>query len=316
MPTFAVPSVFRLEADVFRRTTGDSRPMRHRKVTGAWHASSSRRRMVGDHIGHASEPRPRVPQLSSCSSLVLEPCRDCTPLDTQAQDAGFCNKCESIHIDECDSLCTVFDPRDAMPSATLAEGLMRLSGFPDDPNHSARRVLLESWSMLLESIDIVEYSLCLIFGRRETGDGFRFPGRCIRKILTGRNRITVRLDRGSFACEGVGARGAFDTVWLCARWDRTYYRMYVNPYSTARSDVDRRCIVVNFAASLLHELLHVCFRRMLSMKLGHRPDNCDPLYRVEWLVGHLLSRRYRARTSNMCERLGARPCHDGSLFPG
>lgn len=162
------------------------------------------------------------------------------------------------------------------------------------------KLLLTAWALMMRNIDLLEWVLCWMYGI--------YGGECyIRRIFgvdafgfTSLVFIRVEPDAhtpGSLgaACTGsdfvstAGFAGGLIRVCGTAIWDQ-YLRMF------ASSEVrDRMCSALDLAASLFHEITHLCSRAIFD-----DPCECERSYMVENMLRWCLMQRYPDASASTC----------------
>lgn len=161
----------------------------------------------------------------------------------------------------------------------------------DGATPDQEKLLLTAWAILLANTDLLDWVLCWMYG---VGGGDCY----IRRVfgvpdaigLPGHVDIVVEPDacRGSFLSHA-GLWGG--TIKVC---DSHYWSNYQEIFSSSNIR-DRMCAALDLAASLCHELTHLCFRSG-----NDTACDCEYSYMVENLLRWCLMQRYPDAAQSPC----------------
>jgi hypothetical protein len=149
--------------------------------------------------------------------------------------------------------------------------------------------VIRAWALLIDNIDVVDWLSCLMMIVRRQS--------CLSRVLDTRwtrdVRVHFRTKEDSRRCKNApfSGNGTRDRIVICyssGPWQR-YRRMW-----SSEDDEVRTCGLVDFSATLLHELTHVC---------GYNepgPGECAESYRIENSFRWAMAQRFTAARKNPC----------------
>ena len=227
--------------------------------------------------------------------------------------------------DECDTPC-VFGPRSCVPSSLDDQTSRRAyhRWWIEDENlldagidENVDLLLAQAWALLQENLDIIDWLTCIHYGEPYLASPFQQPlvaaaqlvlqipvDDCLRRKISGdamsRVNIVFKDDvgpafRASPSYFGIPARagGRIEIPRSGSVWGR-----YLDAYRTSSAE-EKFCIILDFAATLLHELVHVCTPFNLR-DLGDAADRCAPTYLIENGFRWAMAQRYPCISGTSC----------------
>ncbi len=193
----------------------------------------------------------------------------------------------------------------AVPVARLAipnDGL--LSSTTDtvvikDASAAEEKVLLSAWSLLRTNEDILRYALCISTGRESSGD-------CVANRI---NRTWARVQLRAVDTIDRDVSDLLNVVSAFAGPDTTggYMQLArdgilgdaVDALNTGEPD-QLLCRLLDLAATIFHELMHICGRELGLFGGRHDQHVCDKAYKAENTFRWAASQRYPTLADTCC----------------
>ena len=193
--------------------------------------------------------------------------------------------------DPCEVLSPCADPRTAedfwsmdMPEETLLFDL-KWTEEPDTETEWWTVTLLSAVSALLvENVDIVEWVEARVTSRNGGKQRDKIANR-LRK----RRRKSIRLCMDKKKCND-----SFSVSWgvfsipMFGIWVDAYLKPWMRPANNP-TDVDRLCVAIELAATILHELLHVHYSNLSN---EDQSGTCEESYLIENMFRWAMYQRY------------------------
>lgn len=226
-------------------------------------AREAYQQLFGDHtVGCEHYPDPPDPACPACASRFDGTAGECPSpcLDLQST-ADF----ESLDLDEAARHVVIHDA-----------------------NSSEEELLLTAWAILLANQDVMEWVLCWLYG---AGGGDCYLNRLNRTS----SRVEIKVTDSRAGCKHDFTGGADLTggyIKVCCTRDA--WIKYTRIFASSAVE-DRMCSAIDLAATLFHELTHVCWRS---------PDDtsctCQYSYMIENLFRWAIMQRYPDATASDC----------------
>lgn len=276
-------------------------------------------------------------------ALAGWPAADVELVTDWTQAFGACSRCPSLHFNTCD--CPDLGPFPRVSPRTLATAAAayRLSPLGRG-SAEARRFFAEAWGVLLRNVDAAEWTICAITGNRNAGG-------CIRRKIRGENRVQVMFapwlttiaagfSTAMVSGTGLGIANVLATVlslpvaavlWLVAAVllgdtlfigtgrNQRVWNSLLRLWRQGGGAAD--CARVALAATLFHELVHLCNREIffgtdwpLTPEIGEDTlGACSLAYRAENLFRWVVQRRTPG-LSFPHHRSGAACCYPADFY--
>ena len=166
----------------------------------------------------------------------------------------------------------------------------------------AETLVAQAFAILGLNVDVIRWISCIYYGQY----GALSPASCIERKIRGTGSFRLNLvlvgEEGSFRASPSYAPVPFGSpaypggrieIFDGSRWGK-----YLAAYRTS-AGAPQFCIVLDLAATILHELVHVCTPLQFSDS-GDESEDCDPTYLLENAFRWAMAQRYPCISGTSC----------------